>query len=296
MEINSNILLTAVPGFLILVIVETLHMNKENREHNFKTDIAGSLGIGVGAGLVSFFTTGLTVFVYSFIYQHRLFNLPASAWWVWAACFIGDDFSYYWYHRMSHQIRFFWASHVVHHSSQLFTFSASLRVPWTSNLTGTFLFWAWLPLIGIHPGMIILMKSVSAIYQFVLHTESVKRLPKWFEYVFNTPSHHRVHHASDVDYLDKNHAGTFILWDRMFGTFREETNQPVYGLTTNVNSANPIKIAFFEWKNIIDDLKHAHSLKESVNLVFNAPGWSKDGSTKTTRQLQQHPNSCYHFN
>ena len=201
-------------------------------------------------------------------------------------CFFSDDLSYYWYHRLSHQIRFLWASHMVHHSSEKFTFSSGLRVPWTGNLTGTFLFWAWMPLIGIEPYMVIFMKSASVIYQFWMHTETIKKLPKWFEAVFNTPSHHRVHHASDVEYLDKNHAGTLIIWDKIFGTYQEEIFTPKYGLTEDIKSFNPFVIAFHEWKNIFRDLKKTRKLKDRIRYFFNSPGWSHDGSTKTTRQLQ----------
>jgi hypothetical protein len=143
-----------------------------------------------------------------------------------------------------------------------------------------------MPLVGFTPAMVIFMKSLFGIYQFWLHTEAINKLPKWVEAVFNTPSHHRVHHASDVDYLDKNHAGVLIAWDKLFGTFCEEGHSPKYGLTKNIPSQNPFVITFFEWNNLFRDLKKATSLRERLNYIFKAPGWSKDGSTKTTRRLQ----------
>jgi sterol desaturase/sphingolipid hydroxylase (fatty acid hydroxylase superfamily) len=137
-----------------------------------------------------------------------------------------------------------WASHVVHHSSEKYNLAAALRQTWTGNLTGSFIFWSWMPLVGFQPKMIFFMQSVSLIYQFWIHTEGIKRLPKWFEFIFNTPSHHRVHHGTDVLYLDKNHAGILIIWDRLFGSFQPEIFTPKYGLTKNVKTFNPVKIAF----------------------------------------------------
>ncbi|MGH2565918.1 MAG: sterol desaturase family protein, partial [Ginsengibacter sp.] len=160
------------------------------------------------------------------------------------------------------------------------------RVPWTSGFTGNFLFWVWMPLLGIEPYMIILMKSISVLYQFWMHTETIKKLPKWFEMLFNTPSHHRVHHGSNIEYLDKNHGGTLIIWDKLFGTFQQEIFKPTYGLTENIKSLNPFVIEFYEWKNLFNDLRKSGKLKDRFHYLFNSPGWSYDGKTKTAKQLQ----------
>lgn len=208
MHIDSTILYLSIPALLLLVIAEAVFMIKEHRHNN--KDMWVGLGLALGALPLSLLTKGLVLYTYTLIYQLRFFTIPGSYWWAWVICFFADDISFYWYHRLSHQIRFLWASHVVHHSSEMFTFSSGLRIPWTSNITGTFLFWAWMPLIGIEPYMLIFMKSASVIYQFWMHTETIKKLPNWFEAIFNTPSHHRVHHSSNVEYLDKNHAGTLI--------------------------------------------------------------------------------------
>jgi len=287
MHPDNNIIIQAVPGFALLIVVEMIYMAKEHHEIESKKAILASLGLVAGALVLSILTKGLTLFVYSLIYQYRLFTLPANYWWTWVILFFADDISYYWYHRLSHQIRFLWASHAVHHSPENFSLSGGVRVPWTSNLTGTFLFWAWMPLVGIEPYMIVLMKSASVIYQFWLHTEMINRMPKWFEAIFNTPSHHRVHHASDETYLDKNHAGTLIIWDRLFGTFQEETFTPKYGLTEKIASSNPIIIAFSEWISLFSDFKKARKPKDYLNYIFNSPGWSNDGSSKTTKQLRE---------
>jgi sterol desaturase/sphingolipid hydroxylase (fatty acid hydroxylase superfamily) len=176
---------------------------------------------------------------------------------------------------------------VVHHTSEKYNLAAALRQTWTGNLTGSFIFWTWMPLVGFHPAMVMLMQSFSLIYQFWIHTESVYKCPRWFEFIFNTPSHHRVHHGSDILYLDKNHAGILIIWDRMFGSFQPEIHVPKYGLTKNVNTFNPVKIAFHEWINIAKDFKKVRNLKDAWNYLFNAPGWSNDGSSKTTQQMRR---------
>jgi len=284
MHLHTTIPPNTLPALAILLIAEMIYMIKEHRHDN--KDMFSSFGLTLGAIPISFITTGIIIFTYSLLYQFRFFTLPSDDWWVWVILFFGDDISYYWYHRMSHQIRFLWASHMVHHSSEKFTLSSGLRVPWTSNLTGTFLFWAWMPLMGIEPYMVIFMKSISVIYQFWMHTETIRKMPKWFEAVFNTPSHHRVHHSSNVEYLDKNHAGTLIIWDKLFGTYQEEIFKPKYGLTEDIKSYNPFVIAFHEWKNIFRDLKKAKNIRERLHYCLKPPGWSNDGTTKTTRQLQ----------
>lgn len=279
-----------VPVVIILIIIEAAFMIKEHRPD--KKDTLSSIILALGHLPLAAITKGSVILLYSFIYQYRLFTLPINYWWVWAICFFADDLSYYWYHRSSHQVRFFWASHKVHHSSEKFTLSTGLRIPWTSDFTGNFIFWMWLPLIGIEPYMILFMKSVGALYQFWLHTEKIRKLPKWFEAIFNTPSHHRVHHSSDVEYLDKNHAGTLIIWDKLFGTFLPETFKAKYGLTEDIKSFNPVVIAFHEWKNIFRDLKKSKKIKDRFCYFFKAPGWSHDGKGKTTKQLQLELKVC----
>lgn len=284
MKLDDTILLNALPALLVLIIAEAIYLAKEHRQNN--KDMFTNIITGVIAVPVSLLTKGIVLYTYSFIYQYRLFTLPQQIWYAWIICFFADDFSFYWCHRFSHQIRFLWASHMVHHSSEEFTFSAAVRASWTNNISGTFLFWAWMPLIGIEPSMVLFLKTASIAYQFWLHTETINKMPKWFEAVFNTPSHHRVHHGSDVEYLDKNHAGTLIIWDKLFGTYQLETHKPSYGLTHNINSFNPLVVEFHEWKNLMNDLKKSKGIKEGMHYLFDSPGWSRDGSTKTSHQLQ----------
>ncbi len=286
-----NILVDAVPGFIILIIVEVVFAVKTQRELYQVKDAATSISLGLGNLLTGFVTKGIILLVYTWLYKFRFFTIPFTAWWGWVLCFFADDFSYYWFHRTSHNVRYFWASHVVHHTSEYYNLAAALRQTWTGNITGAFLFWSWMPLVGFEPGMIMLMQSVSLLYQFWIHTEGINKMPRWYEYIFNTPSHHRVHHGSDLLYLDKNHAGSLIIWDRMFGTFQKEEFRPKYGLTKNVQTFNPVKVAFHEWMHMGRDLKKARSWKDYWNYLFNAPGWSHDGTTKTTKQMRKERSS-----
>jgi len=286
-----NILIDAIPAFIILIIIEVIYAIKTQRELYEVKDAATSIILGLGNLFIGLLTKSAILVFFVWIYEHRFFTIPFGIWWAWILIFFADDFSYYLMHRTAHGVRWFWASHVVHHSSEKYNLAAALRQTWTGNLTGSFIFWSWMPLVGFQPKMIFFMQSVSLIYQFWIHTEGIKRLPKWFEFIFNTPSHHRVHHGSDVLYLDKNHAGILIIWDRMFGSFQPEIFTPKYGLTKNVETFNPVKIAFFEWVNIANDFKKSRNLKDVCNYLIQPPGWSHDGSSKTTKQLRKETNT-----
>jgi sterol desaturase/sphingolipid hydroxylase (fatty acid hydroxylase superfamily) len=276
----------AIPGFVLLLTAEVIFSAWDKRGLYETKDAASSIAMGLGNVAIGLLTKGLIYLIYTLIYQFRIFTLDASLWWVWVLCFFADDLSYYWFHRLSHNIRFFWASHVVHHSSQKYNLSTALRQNWTGNLTGTFAFWLWMPFLGFHPAMVMTMQAISLIYQFWIHTEAIHKLPRPVEFIFNTPSHHRVHHASDLKYLDKNHAGVLIIWDRMFGTFFPEEERPVFGLTRNIQTYNPLKIATHEWAEIGRDLRKARTWRDAWHYLFAPPGWSHDGSKKTTRQLR----------
>ncbi|MRG45583.1 sterol desaturase family protein [Chitinophaga sp. SYP-B3965] len=276
----------AIPGFVLLLTAEVIFSAWDKRGLYETKDAASSIAMGLGNVFIGLLTKGVIYLIYTLIYQFRIFTLDASLWWVWVLCFFADDLSYYWFHRLSHNIRFFWASHVVHHSSQKYNLSTALRQNWTGNLTGTFAFWLWMPFLGFHPAMVMTMQAISLIYQFWIHTEAIHKLPRPIEFIFNTPSHHRVHHASDLKYLDKNHAGVLIIWDRMFGTFQPEQERPVFGLTRNIQTYNPLKIATHEWAEIGKDLRKARTWRDAWHYLFAPPGWSHDGSKKTTSQLK----------
>jgi len=199
-----------------------------------------------------------------------------------------DDFTYYWFHRISHECRLWWAAHVNHHSSQHYNLSTALRQTWTGEIVGTWTPWIPLALIGFPPQMILLQQTINLFYQFWIHTEAVHRMPRWFEYLFNTPSHHRAHHASNPRYLDSNYGGVLMVWDRMFGTFAQEVDHdpPRYGIMKNIDTHNPFRIAFHEWLAMGRDLVRARSLREVAGVVMGPPGWRADGQGMTSRKVR----------
>lgn len=277
----------AIPAFVVLILVELVGIRMGwFRGHYEKRDMAASLLMGLGNVISKtlFGFVGLAGLV--FAWEHRVFD-PGWTWWAWVLCFFGEDLAYYWNHRLGHERRWFWASHVVHHSSQHYNLSTALRQTWTGIFSLGFIFWMPLAFLGLHPVMIAFFSGVSLVYQFWIHTESVRRLGP-LEWVLNTPSHHRVHHAVNPHYLDANYAGVLIIWDRIFGTFvgEDEKNPPVYGIIANLGAFNPLRIAFHEWAGIWRDWRRARNAREILLYAFGAPGWSPDGSRLTTRAIK----------
>jgi len=259
----------AIPAFILLMVIEAIADALMRRELYEPKDTAASLTMGIGNVVVGLVSKGMVFALFTWVHKFALFQLGYQRW-VWVLAFFADDFSYYWFHRTSHECRFFWASHVVHHSSQHYNLSTALRQTWTGAFFG-FVFWLWMPLLGFQPIMIFTMQAVSLLYQFWVHTEFVQRLGL-LELVMNTPSHHRVHHATNPQYIDRNHAGILIIWDRMFGSFEPEDERCTYGLTTNINTFNPLRIAFHEWIAIGHDLRKARTWRERLVAVFGNPG------------------------
>ena len=204
------------------------------------------------------------------------------------AIFFLEDLTYYAFHRLSHERRIWWAAHVNHHSSQHYNLSTALRQTWTGGIAGTWALWLPLAWLGFSPAQIAVQQGISLVYQFWIHTEAIGRMPAWFEAVFNTPSHHRVHHARNPRYLDRNYAGILIIWDRMFGTFQPELDEEKcrYGIVKNLGGFNILRVAFHEWIAIGKDLAGSRSPREVLGYVFGRPGWSPDGSRETSEVLR----------
>jgi sterol desaturase/sphingolipid hydroxylase (fatty acid hydroxylase superfamily) len=271
------IIIYAIPAFLGLLLLEAIAGALLRRDlYEFK-DTAASLAMGIGNVIVGLFAKAMVFAIFTFVHKFSVFDVGYT-WWAWTLCFVADDFSYYWFHRTSHECRLWWASHVIHHSSQRYNLGTALRQTWTGSFY-SFIFWLWMPLVGFPPVMILTMQAISLLYQFWIHTEIIKHMGP-FEWVMNTPSHHRVHHASNPRYLDKNHAGTLIIWDRLFGTFAPEQEPVVYGLTKNIGTYNPLRIAFHEWADIARDLSSAGTWSERWRYIFGRPGWKyeREGS------------------
>lgn len=278
---QSDPTIYAIPVFIVLILIE-LAIDIKRKLHIYELkDSMACISMGIGVVIIGLLTKTVAYFGYDLIYQYRFFSLP-NTWWMWVALLFADDFSFYWHHRLSHTVRILWAAHSQHHSSQRMNLSVALRQSWGEPFY-KYIFWAWIPLLGFSPLNIMIMQSISLIYQFFQHTELVKKLGP-LEWVFNTPSHHRVHHAVQPQYLDRNHAGIFIIWDRLFGTFEEEdfSDKPVYGLTHNLTSFNPLVIATDELKHIWQDVKRAPRFSDKLKYVFYPPGWTHDGEVSTS--------------
>jgi sterol desaturase/sphingolipid hydroxylase (fatty acid hydroxylase superfamily) len=266
--------LYAIPFFLLTMALEAFALRRRQTRYQ-RRDTLTSLSGGLGFLLVALLTKAATFALYERVYAHRLVDLGALPWYAWyPLLFLAEDLCYYAYHRTSHEVRLFWAGHVAHHSSLHYNLSTALRQSWTEPFFG-WIFWLPLPLLGIRPELVFFQQAVSLVYQYWIHTETIDRLGP-LEWIFNTPSHHRVHHGSDAAYLDKNHAGILIVWDRLFGTFEPERQKPTYGLTKNVGTFNPLVVQTHELVAIARDVGRAKSLRSALRAAFAGPGAKLD--------------------
>jgi sterol desaturase/sphingolipid hydroxylase (fatty acid hydroxylase superfamily) len=290
-----------VPCFLGLILVELTYSKSHDHDHlyNWK-DLASSLTMGVGSVILApLIKTISAIVIFNYVYE--LFNPLVDgvrtnimgwesfgyAWYVWILCQLLDDFTYYWFHRQNHMIRFLWAAHIVHHSSDNFNLGTAVRNGWFTILYKPF-FYMWLPAIGFPPEMVIVCLGIEALWQFQLHTTYVPKLGI-IEKLFNTHTMHQVHHARNLEYMDKNHGGFLNIFDKLFGTWKEldETIPIEYGVTKPPNSYNPLVILTHEYKDIWNDMKKSPNLYHKFMYAFGPPGWSHDGSTLTIKQIRK---------
>ena len=282
-----DVVMLSIPLFVGLIVAEIAWIKLKGKGGNYETrDTATSLIMGAG-NVVAGIALGFVAFgLFTFLWQFRLFDLGTSAA-IIALCFVLDDLRYYWVHRFGHRVRWVWASHVNHHSSQHYNLSTALRQTWTATFTLMMVLRAPLILLGFSPEMVLFVGGINLVYQFWIHTEAIGKLPRWFEAVMNTPSHHRVHHGRNPKYLDTNYAGVFIIWDRLFGTFQPEEETPDYGLVQNLGTFNPLRVAFHEWVNMLRDIFAPNlTFKQRLAYALKPPGWSHDGSRKTSDQIK----------
>jgi sterol desaturase/sphingolipid hydroxylase (fatty acid hydroxylase superfamily) len=271
-----DVVLWSVPAFILLLVVEIisykLHGDDDELGYTAK-DTAASLSMGLGSLFWDVLWGRLiTVAGTSLVYTVSPLRIQFS-WALLPLFLLAQDFFYYWSHRGHHMIRILWACHVVHHSSQRFNLSTALRQPWTGFTS--WLFYLPMAAVGVHPAVIAFCGSINLVYQFWIHTERIDRMWGWFEFLFNTPSHHRVHHGAQGGYLDRNFGGVLIIWDRLFGTFTPETVRVVYGLTKNISTYNPLRVAYHEYASIARDLKAATSWGARAGHLLKGPGWTK---------------------
>ena len=283
----GDLIIYAIPFFFLAMGLEYLTLRHAAHDHDHgpdstaavdpdapigfeAKDTATSLSMGVGHLFIAGAWKLVVLVIYAAIYSISPIQLSPSDWWTWVLLFFVDDLAYYCFHRSHHRIRLFWAMHVVHHSSEHYNFSTALRQDW-SPFTSIFF---WMPgALLFEPWMIYLAFSWSLLYQFLLHTEAVRKLPRPIEFIFNTPSHHRVHHGSQEQYLDKNYGGILIIWDRMFGSFEPEEERVRYGLTKNIETFHPVKVAYGEYMNIWRDVRAADNWHDRFGYAFKGPGW-----------------------
>ncbi|TDN87644.1 sterol desaturase/sphingolipid hydroxylase (fatty acid hydroxylase superfamily) [Salegentibacter sp. 24] len=264
----TTVIWIAAPLMFLFVLIEFLIGRKKYKNLYSGKDFLASSAIGIGNLILNGFMKIGVFMVFLFFFNLAPFKIPHT-WWSYVLCLILLDFSRYWSHRLAHEQRFWWSTHVVHHSSEHYNLSTSFRLSWTQNLK--IIFFLPVVLLGFHPLVFFIVHQLEVLYQFWIHTELIKKLPRPIEYIFTTPSHHRVHHSVNEKYLDKNYGSTFIFWDRIFGTFQEEDEKPRYGITKPVNSYNPFFLVFHEWIEISKDIWKARSLKEAWLILFGSP-------------------------
>lgn len=269
---HYNYLAFAMPAFFLFVFLEYKAAQRKKQPELFRYESSiSNVSIGIAERLLNLFVSGTFYGLYYYVYEHyALFTIP-NHWIVWVALILATDFVWYWYHRLGHEVNLFWAAHIVHHQSEEFNFTAAARITTIQAVIRT-AFWCLLPLFGFHPAMVITMLLIHGGYSFFTHTQLIGRI-KWLEYVFITPSLHGVHHASDEKYLDKNYGDIFVFWDKMFGTFMQEEEQPKYGLT------HPLKSYSFLWQHfhyffeIAESYRRAHGFKAKWKAVFGSPAY-----------------------
>ncbi|NRD22649.1 sterol desaturase family protein [Winogradskyella litoriviva] len=296
----TNPLVYGVPCFLGFIALELSYSKAFDNKRLYKwKDLISSLSLGVGSAILgALLKTVSVMLIFNFAYD--LFNPLVDgvrtnimgwksfsyAWYIWGICMLLDDFSYYWFHRQNHMVRLFWAAHIVHHSSDNFNLGTAVRNGWFTLFYKPF-FYVWIVVIGFPPEMLVVCLGIESLWQFQLHTQYVKKLG-FFEKFLNTHTMHQVHHAQNIEYMDKNHGGILNIFDRVFGTWKEldEAVAIKYGVSTPPNSYNIFIILTHEYKNIWNDIKKSKKWKDKLMYVFGPPGWSHDNSTKTIKQIR----------
>lgn len=261
----------AIPFFALMIAVETYLSVRYEKNYDRK-DIWTNIALGFGSAGFGIIFGVIQVFFYGFIYENVApFKMPMDVWWSWTILLLADDFLYYWFHRISHEVRFFWNFHVVHHSSNQYNLSVAVRQSWFSGIAH-WIFYLPAALFGFPLWAFVTMHGLNLIYQFWIHTKTIKKLPAIVEYIFNTPSHHRVHHGVNNQYLDKNYGGIFIVFDRMFGSFVEETEEVKYGIIKPIHSYNWLWINSHGWFETWEAMKTKKTFYGKLRCLFGAPG------------------------
>ncbi len=291
----------AIPMYFTLMGIELVYEAVTRKKTYRLNDAITNISTGVLQQLTGTFMKIVTIGIYVLVFETLAVWQLGANWWTFALVFILYDLCYYWSHRLAHEISLFWGGHVVHHQSEDFNLSVALRQSSTSFIWST-PFYLPLAVLGFDPVQFVLVGGLNLLYQFWIHTEHINRMPRWFEAVFNTPSHHRVHHGRDPKYIDRNYAGVFIIWDRMFGTFKAEEERPHYGITRPLNSWNPVYANFAHYIDLFKTARRAHNVRDALGILFRPPGWAPEylGGPQYPKEVNdgyhkydRHPNSVW---
>ncbi|XOV94744.1 MAG: sterol desaturase family protein [Bacteroidota bacterium] len=287
MDINPVIL--SIPVYFLLIGIELIIQFFSHKHIYRLNDAITNISCGITEQVSGAFVKIVSIGIYQYIFEHwSLFNIPVT-WWSVLLLYLGVDLCYYWAHRLSHEVNIMWGGHVVHHQSEDYNFSVALR---QGSFQKFWTLWFYLPLafFGFDTVTFLLINALNTVYQFWIHTETIGKLPKPIEWIFNTPSHHRVHHGRNPKYIDKNHAGSLIIWDKMFGTFQEEEERPIYGITKPVNSWNPVWVNFQHYADLGKQFIATNGFANKLNVLFNKPGWRspEDGGPLKVPEITNH--------
>ncbi|MBT1697606.1 sterol desaturase family protein [Fulvivirgaceae bacterium PWU4] len=264
-----NIILWAAPAMFLFVLIEYLIAYSQSRKYYEKKETIGSILVGLGNVTIGVLIKTLLLYVFIVIYNLIPWRMEFY-WWTFVPCYIIFDFCSYWAHNVSHRLRFFWATHVAHHSGEHYNLTVSFRLSWVQYIK--MIFFLPVAFIGFHPIIIFITNQIAVLFQFWVHTEYIRKMPRFIEYIFATPSNHRVHHGCQEKYINKNYGATFIIWDRIFKTYQPEEEQAVYGITHNIDHKHdPVHINFHEYADMIRDVRTATSLREKLFFIFGNP-------------------------
>jgi len=273
------VLTVMTPLFLLGFAVEWLAMRRRGLEQFQWKDILANLSLGAAYQVFELAAYALITGVAAhWFYQHRLWDIPANAWTI-LPIFVGVEFCYYWFHRTSHRVRWFWSAHVVHHSGERMNMTTAMRQSLLYSVTGWWLFFMPLVLLGVHPAVVFFLYGCDLAYQFFIHTESVGKLPAWVEFVFDTPSNHRAHHGRNPQYIDRNYGGVLIVFDRLFGTYEEEREAVDYGIVRQPHSYNLLTLNFHEFRDMWRDVLRPGPLGQRLRHLWGGPEWVRDGGS-----------------
>jgi alkylglycerol monooxygenase len=265
-------ILIAIPFFLLAILIEISALRRQNKQAYRFNDAITNLNIGIGQQAMGLFFKSIMLYGYVKIYEYAAILHIPQTWWAFLLCLVAFDFAFYWAHRLGHESNLFWGAHSVHHQSEEYNLSVALRQSWFHSFISFFIF---LPLavVGFHPVTFTAAAGINIIYQFWIHTQAIGKLPRWIEAIWNTPSHHRVHHAVNQQYIDRNHAGMFIVWDKLFGTFEAENEAPIYGITTPLRSWNPFWANVHYYIELWQLGRQFKRLRDRLHLWIAPPGW-----------------------